>query len=137
MIDKGLELANTVFSWLKERTLKELLLLVCFIALLFTAWTANSYQKKYIKANTDLGKITNELRIEKDNNKVEERLAEISRLKKELSAVEKENLLIYRDLKELRDMKITRTEIMKEIEYVKDTETACRALADMGHPICE
>lgn len=109
---------------------------ILIVGLISSTVVASHFQKKFLKADTNLKRITNELRIEKDNVKIVTNLEEINELKNKLAAKDKKLLILYSKLEDLRTISNTRTAIMEELHDIEDTQSACAAFVRIGYPIC-
>lgn len=98
--------------------------------------SANHYKSKANRLQVSLDLVNSEGRIEKYEYKIAESIKKNAELQKTIDSKNAELLDLYGELKDVRKMTITRTEIMEGLGEINNTEDACNAIARAGYRIC-
>lgn len=115
---------------------KDVLIIMFFLIMVGTAWSSVHYKNKANHLKTALETSQTELRIERDNTKIENNNTKSNIIGNEINITEAELRDLATELKKLYGSSYSREKIMEELKNVKNTQEACKALADMGYPIC-
>lgn len=133
-----IEIVNNIMGFLKNLNLskKDIVIILCVLGMAATSWSASHYKGKSNRLEVSLNVIKNELRIEKDNDKIAENVEYVAELQKEAEERDIKLAALYGELDVLRGELISKTKIIEGLGAINDTEDICHAFADLGYPIC-
>lgn len=117
-------------------TKKDLLMIVGFLVVIGLVMTVNHYRNETVRLETVISTTEKQLEIERNDAKANNNVEKVKELEKEKVKTDKELVILYRELKELRDVKLTYTQIMEDFGEINNTEDVCNLYARYGHPIC-
>ena len=122
---------------IKDLTIEQMLIGVCFICLGLSIFAGNHYRSKANSLEITLGVKETELRIERDAAKISGNLKERLQLQDELAAMTKDYVELSGKYTALLGSDVSYTEIMNELGDLSSNEDICDAWAKLGYYICE
>ena len=107
---------------------KDILIIIAFLALAGTAWSASQYKKEANRLQTALNVSQDELRIERNKEKLEDNLEWIDKLKDANKKNVKELEVLWEKFGKLDTSAPVKSSYKEKLENVKTASEACEKL---------